>query len=129
MSCTGPAPEQQESRSSSGESRDTSPEMALQRSMESLEMVNSGSSEECLLEGSPIESAEHLEDGSEKAVSLEGREEEESKAAMEPDAQDGPKKEQAKGKKRRISSRRERKISLTSSDKVVCKIAGVQVTN
>lgn len=137
MSCSGPAPQgSREARGSSG-SRDSSPDnMALERSMESLEMVHSGSSEDCLLESSPVESAEHLEDGSEKAVSiLEGRGPvvDGSKASGEPmepeeDGQDGDKKE-VKRKKRRISSRRERKISLSSSDKVVREIAGVQVTN
>lgn len=118
-------------------SRSSSPDVSrsaeiLEHSMESL--IISDSSEGCIstenltqnleLEVVPDESVTETgrmnagEDSGGKVSeeTLEEQAQEEDKAA-------------AKRKKRRISSRRPRKISLTSSDKVVCKIAGVQVTS
>lgn len=100
-----------------GSSRGSSPDMArpiLEHSMESL--IISDSSEE----GTPTGLELELESADQLEVDIG---EEESKASE--GAQGGVK---TKGKKRRISSRRARKISLTSSDRVVCNKAGVQVT-
>lgn len=110
---------------SSGGSGGSSPDMTkriLEHSLESLTV--SDSSEEGIMILPRGDSAEQLlacqdEPGSETAVG-------ENKATRE--AEDvGEDQKSAKPKKRRISSRRERKIGLSSTDRVVREIAGVQV--
>ncbi len=130
-----------------GSSRGSSPDGTveiLEHSMESL--IISDSSEEGILteegqEGLTLRldlevGAEQLEVEVEAVNILalaedeEGRqfEDDSGEILLKGEAQEERKK-LTKSKKRRISSRRERKISLSSSDKVVCKIAGVEVGN
>lgn len=49
-------------------------------------------------------------------------------AKVQEGAGDGSKEVAKRGKKRRISSRRTRKVNLSDGDRVICEIAGVQVT-
>lgn len=125
-----------------GSSRGSSPEEIveiLEHSMESL--IVSDSSEDCILteEVTPgltlrldVEDADSEQLGN-VSVNILGEEDEEPPQFEENG--EAPSKEEVqeegkpdtKRKKRRISSRRERKISLTSSDRVVRKIAGVEV--
>ena len=123
-----------------GSSRGSSPDGTgeiLEHSMESL--IVSDSSEE----GATVEAPEGLtlrldqacqdaEQLEEETVNILCEDEEdpqfeESTAPILWGQEEG--KATTKGKKRRISSRRERKISLKASDRAVCKIAGVEVTS
>ena len=128
ITSTSPAPRTSSREADSGGSRSSSPDMALctlEHSMESL--INSDSSEECVLEGSPVEDLEGTPNGNDEVI-VQVVNEEESKASDEAFEDTQEEKGTGKRRKRRISSRRERKISLTSSDKVVSKVAGVQVS-
>ena len=110
-----------------GSSRGTTPDdvvRILDHSMESL--ILSDSSEEGITSRDDLTVGldGEVEDGA--AINILGGDE---------GAEDTEDKEESRGegkeankKKRRISSKRARKISLTSSDRVVCKIAGVEVS-
>jgi hypothetical protein len=128
------------SRSSSGSpganERSTNSVEILEHSMESL--VVSDSSEEGILMGEIPGGtegvvAEQLEGGGSfsgddsNEVIIAANEAEVANSDRKAELQDGEG-SKVKRKKRRISSRRTRTVKLSESDRVICEIAGVQVT-
>ncbi len=105
-------------------SRECTPELSrsietLEHSMESLIISDSGEEQE----NSPtqLDEEEDMVD-----IAFDGRSR--TGPPVSGESSQGGEGDSAKGKKRRISQRRARKISLTSSDRVVSKVAGVEVS-
>ena len=124
---------EREERSCSPEAVETQSIEILEQSMESL-IISSDSGEDSML----VDSATRqglLDAGAEELEFTSGVNTEESAPAptrgpepAEQQQDEQTKQDAGKKKKRRLSSRRTRTVKLSESDKVVCEIAGVQVT-